>query len=148
MKNLLSTRIAMGLLATVIAGCDAGTTTPAPTPSVSKAATGAPTTTPVSAAATAAVDAAARNIYSTRCIVCHGPEGAGDGSGAAALVPKPRNLGEAAWQDSISDEQIEKVILDGGAAVGKAPIMPGNPDLKSKPEVLAALRRLVRSLRK
>lgn len=34
----------------------------------------------------------------------------------------------------------------GGAAVGRSPSMPGNPDLMSKPEVVAALVAHVRSL--
>ena len=34
----------------------------------------------------------------------------------------------------------------GGAAVGKAPTMPANPDLDSKPEVVAELVKYVRGL--
>lgn len=31
-------------------------------------------------------------LFQTTCAVCHGPEGQGDGPGAAALNPKPANL--------------------------------------------------------
>src|ERR1041384_5393561 len=31
----------------------------------------------------------ARNVFDTRCVVCHGNHGAGDGPGGAALSPKP-----------------------------------------------------------
>jgi mono/diheme cytochrome c family protein len=88
----------------------------------------------------------AQELFSTRCYTCHGSEGAGDGPGSAALDPKPRNFQDAAWQESVSDEHIEKIVLYGGAAVGKAPTMPGNPDLMSQPEVVVALVAHIRSL--
>ena len=44
----------------------------------------------------------------------------------------------------LTDEQIKKTILYGGAAVGKSPIMPASPDLESKPEVLDGLVKIVR----
>jgi hypothetical protein len=36
----------------------------------------------------------------------------------------------------VTDEHLEKIVMYGGAAVGKSPSMPGNPDLMSKPEVV------------
>lgn len=88
----------------------------------------------------------AKMIYETRCTTCHGPRGAGDGPGSAALTPKPRNFQDKAWQGSISDAQIETIIKGGGMAVGKSPAMPPNPDLDAKPQVVAALREFIRSL--
>jgi mono/diheme cytochrome c family protein len=93
------------------------------------------------------VVAQADQIFNSRCVTCHGPEGRGDGPGSTALDPKPRNFQDPQWQDSVSDDHIAKIIQYGGAAVGKAPMMPGNPDLMSKPEVVAALVKHVRSLR-
>jgi len=61
-------------------------------------------------------------------------------------VPPPRNFQDAAWQASVSDQHIEQIIQYGGAAVGKSPTMPSNPDLMSKAEVVAALREHVRGL--
>jgi mono/diheme cytochrome c family protein len=90
----------------------------------------------------------AGQIFATRCFTCHGSEGAGDGPGSAALTPKPRNFQDAAWQDSVTDEHIEKIVMYGGAAVGRSPTMPGNPDLMSKPEVVRALVAHVRGLRR
>ena len=101
----------------------------APPPSASR---------PTAVAAPATADEA-QQIFAARCVTCHGAAGAGDGPGSAALEPKPRNFGDAAWQTSVSDEQLEKTILYGGAAVGKSPTMPGNPDLMTKPEVVRAL---------
>lgn len=93
----------------------------------------------------AGVDLASANtVYQERCSACHGPRGRGDGPGAAALTPKPRNYTDASWQASVTDEQIKKTILLGGAAVGKSPIMPASPDLDSKPEVVEGLVKVVR----
>lgn len=89
---------------------------------------------------------AARELFKTRCVPCHGETGGGDGPGAAALNPKPRNYTDAKWQASVTDEQLKKTILYGGAAVGKSPNMPGNPDLDGKPE-LDGLVAVVRSFK-
>jgi mono/diheme cytochrome c family protein len=91
--------------------------------------------------------AEAMSIFTTRCVGCHGNDGRGDGAAAAALNPRPRNFRESSWQDATSDAAIERIIVEGGAAVGKAPGMPPNPDLRAKPEVVAALRAHIRSLR-
>lgn len=92
--------------------------------------------------------AEAKKIFQSTCVVCHGERGAGDGPGAAALDPKPRDFGDAEWQASVTDEHIAKVIRDGGAAVGKSPIMPGNPQLKGKDDVVAELVQIVRGFAK
>ncbi|MBZ0231490.1 MAG: cytochrome c [Deltaproteobacteria bacterium] len=98
------------------------------------------------AAAAAGGDAAAKakEIFANRCTPCHGPEGKGDGPASASLNPQPRNFHDPAWHASIDDAYIEKIIKFGGAAVGKSPAMPGNPDLND-PVVIAELRTLVRS---
>ena len=88
--------------------------------------------------------AEANKIYKERCETCHGPGGKGDGPGAAALDPKPRTFANAAWQNATSDERIKKVIVEGGKANGLSESMAPNPDLKDKPEVLAALVKKVR----
>ena len=87
----------------------------------------------------------AEQEYSLRCVTCHGENGDGTGPGGAALQPPPRSFRDAAWQASVSDEHIERVIAYGGAAVGLSPIMPAQPDLAARPEVLRALREKVRS---
>lgn len=87
----------------------------------------------------------AKQIFKTRCVVCHGQTGQGDGPGATALKVKPRNYTDGKWQKSVTDADIENVIVKGGVAVGKDPGMAANPDLKDKPEVVADLRKIVRS---
>jgi mono/diheme cytochrome c family protein len=87
------------------------------------------------AAAHAVATPEAQTMFKSRCTPCHGDTGHGDGPGAIALNPKPRNYTDATWQKSVTDEQIRKTILYGGAAVGKSPAMPANPDLDGKPEL-------------
>lgn len=94
---------------------------------------------------TAADRTAAHEIFMQRCAVCHGQFGRGDGTGAAALAVKPRNYSDMAWQKSVSDADIERTIVLGGAGVGKSALMAPNPDLADKPGVVAALREKVRS---
>jgi len=89
----------------------------------------------------------AKVLFESLCFTCHGLTGHGDGPGAAALDPKPRTFVDAAWQDSVTDEQIQKTIVFGGAAVGKSPMMPAQPQLKGKTEVLQALTKIVRGFR-
>ncbi|MEY4577848.1 MAG: hypothetical protein RL701_2551 [Pseudomonadota bacterium] len=83
-------------------------------------------------------------IFSTRCATCHGQDGKGDGPAAKALNPKPRDYSDAAWQKSVTDAQIKKTIVEGGASVGKSPLMAPNADLADKPVVLDELVKIVR----
>ncbi|MGI9559246.1 MAG: c-type cytochrome [Thermodesulfobacteriota bacterium] len=62
--------------------------------------------------------------FATLCASCHGAAGKGDGIAAAALNPKPRDLSNAAYLSTLTDEYLLKVITQGGAAVGKSNIMP------------------------
>lgn len=96
----------------------------------------------------AALRREAAAIFRQRCAACHGERGAGDGAAAAALQPKPRDLTDPAWQDAIADDDLERIVLLGGAATGKSVLMPANPDLTDKPALLGALREHVRSLRR
>lgn len=90
----------------------------------------------------------AQEIYRIRCMTCHGADGTGNGPAAAALNPKPRNYAEATWQQAITDDEIKNIIIVGGAAVGKSPGMPSNPDLRGKPEVVNGLLEIIRSFGK
>jgi hypothetical protein len=64
---------------------------------------------------------------------------------APRLVPRPRNLQDAAWQQRVTDAHLDRVITGGGLAVGQSALMPPSPDLRGRPE-LVALRAYVRSL--
>ena len=79
-----------------------------------------------SAAAEAPAEQAfdAKGAFGTVCSTCHGPAGAGNGPGAAALNPKPANFADAAFWAARTDDQLVKVIREGGASVGKSALMP------------------------
>ncbi|MFN0064245.1 MAG: c-type cytochrome [Myxococcaceae bacterium] len=132
-----------GALGLMLVGCQSGTKTAVPN---------VPADQPTAAAAVAPSapvnDAkAAEEMFGSRCSPCHGPQGKGDGPASAGLVPKPANFVSAEWQAKVTDEHIEKIILYGGSAVGRAATMPPNPDLDAKPGLVRALRAHIRGLK-
>ncbi len=76
--------------------------------------------------------------------MCHGADGSGTGPAAAALEVKPRNYTDSAWQATVSDDDLAKTIVQGGAATGKSQLMPGNPDLADKPDIVREIVALIR----
>ncbi len=61
---------------------------------------------------------AARENYQRYCQKCHGEQGKGDGPGAAMLNPKPRDYTDCKTMQSKKDEDLFKVIKDGGDSMG------------------------------
>ena len=100
-----------------------------------------------SAAAPAAVKpealAKGRGIYNNTCAPCHGESGRGNGPGAGAFKPAPRDHTDRAYMDTLTDKNIADVIQMGGAIKGK-PLMPSNPQIRGTD--LEALVAYVRSL--
>ncbi len=96
-------------------------------------------------AADHAAEAAA--LYTTRCVTCHGVAGKGDGPAGAALTPKARDFTDAKWQADTKDQMIKDSIVKGGPAVQKSPLMPPNPDLAGKPEVVEELVKMIRGFK-
>jgi len=90
--------------------------------------------------------AAAKEFYVVRCTTCHGPEGRGDGPIAAGLSPRPGSLRDHAWHNQISDEDLARVIVEGGPALDKHPTMPPSLDLQDNRPLANALVFYVRSL--
>ncbi len=74
----------------------------------------------VSAVSHAGDAAAGKAKYDMLCATCHGPQGAGDGAASAALNPKPKNL----QVTTRTDEELKKIISEGGASVGLSATMP------------------------
>lgn len=107
----------------------------------------APSATAANTTTSADGAAKAKEIFANRCTPCHGPEGRGDGPASQSLDPKPRNFHDHTWHASVDDAHIEQTIKFGGAAVGKSPAMPGNPDLND-PVVVAELRNVIRGFDK
>lgn len=103
------------------------------------------TAAPATQAPVAEVSEESLKLFKSRCAVCHGEQGNGNGPGAAALNPKPRDYTNKEWQAKVTDDQIRSVIVMGGAALGKSPIMPASPDLQAKEDVVNGLVKIVRS---
>jgi len=65
-----------------------------------------------------------KKLYGQFCASCHGQSGKGDGPAAAALNPKPRDHTDKAYMSKLTDDDMLNVIKNGGASVGKSPLMP------------------------
>lgn len=84
-----------------------------------------------------------QSIYLATCAPCHGDGGKGDGPAGAIFKPPPRDHTDRAYMDTMTDEDLTKVIQMGGAVRGK-PLMPSNPQIRG--DDMTALVAFVRSL--
>lgn len=66
----------------------------------------------------------AASLYKDLCASCHGTTGKGDGSAAAALNPKPKDLTNCKAMAADSNETLLKIIKGGGQSVERSPMMP------------------------
>ncbi len=96
--------------------------TPAPTPPP-----------PETTAAPAPTADLGTKVFVQRCVLCHGPDGRGDGIGSKALNPKPRNFHDRAYMATRTDAQLLEVIRVGKGA------MPRWDGLLSEAEITAVL---------
>ena len=120
----------LALVAVVVwicGACGGDTSKPAPPqPASSPAEPTAPAEKPAATVPTGNLrgdaDAGAQ-LYATYCASCHGPGGKGDGPIAQTLKPPPANHTDHAYMGTLSDEHLYKVISQGGASVGKSPMM-------------------------
>jgi mono/diheme cytochrome c family protein len=62
-------------------------------------------------------------LYALYCASCHGAGGDGDGPVARALDPQPARHSDGTTMNELSDDYLFRVIAEGGAAVGKSPLM-------------------------
>ena len=128
MHRSVALALALGMLA-----CGSGDEAPAPAPELvaPPAATVAPPAaepTPAAGAsppaATAAADPARGAAqYQMLCASCHGARGAGDGPAGQALTPRPARHDDGSYMNALSNQHLFRVIKEGGAAVGKSPMM-------------------------
>ena len=54
-------------------------------------------------------------IYESKCVECHGPEGEGDGPKSTNINPKPANLGDSTMMADLSDGYLFWRVTKGGA---------------------------------
>jgi mono/diheme cytochrome c family protein len=57
------------------------------------------------------------------CAACHGEDGCTPGPGAAGLPVQPAKHCDGNYMNPLTDEHLFKVIKEGGASVGKSPLM-------------------------
>jgi len=121
----------IGLLSLLLAGgCSRAPEPPAPLPD----------------AADLSADREGEAIFQTRCFVCHGREGKGNGPASTGLGATVRDLTTSSWQDATSDETIRSVIRNGAQSVGGSVAMVPNRDLSDAQ--LQSLVFYIRRLRK
>jgi len=77
-------------------------------------------------------------LYARACIVCHGPDGRGNGPAAPSLIPRPRDFTLRLFKykstlrsDPPTDDDLRKVIADGLGASA----MPSFKDLLNEQEI-------------
>jgi mono/diheme cytochrome c family protein len=126
--------------AVFVACGDSGSRDAAPAPSAPAATPAAPaqpaappaqpTAPPEAAAPAPAAEAAAAGDpaqgagqYALYCASCHGEKGCGDGPLSASLDPKPAKHCDGNVMNAMTDEYLLRVVKEGGAAVGKSPLM-------------------------
>ncbi len=75
----------------------------------------------------------AKQLYEQTCATCHGASGRGDGLTGQALQPKPADLATAL--QGKDEAYLTKVITEGGASVGKSPMMPAYQGVLSDEQI-------------
>ena len=74
-------------------------------------------------------------LYVRNCASCHGPKGGGDGPVGKALVPRPAKFHDGEYMNALSNEHLLKVVKEGGASVGKSPLMASWSGSMTKQEI-------------
>jgi mono/diheme cytochrome c family protein len=82
-------------------------------------------------------------IFKFYCAQCHGLSGKGDGPNVTKNFPvSPRNFTSAAEMNKLTDADLKNVILDGGPAASKSPMMPPWSKTLSEAEVDGLIKHL------
>lgn len=111
MNGSLTVRMSAVAASVFALGCASEETAPAAPPA------------PAVAAPVAAAPFVATTSFKTTCGPCHGETGEGNGPAGMALTPRPANFSDPAFWVGKEKAYIAKVIKEGGAAVGKSPLM-------------------------
>ena len=78
--------------------------------------------------------------YKNLCLKCHGAEGKGDGP--VTKMVKNQSMGDLSSKEEMtqySDEDLYKLIAEGGEAVGKAKLMPAHKEKLGESEIQAII---------
>lgn len=63
-------------------------------------------------------------LYAYYCAACHGPRGDGRGMNAEFLAKTPRDFTDSAYMAARSDDDLRRVVSDGGPGAGLSYLMP------------------------
>ncbi len=66
----------------------------------------------------------AKDNYQTYCVQCHGLEGDGKGINVVDMSTQPRDHTDAKEMSARTDQELFKVIKDGGQSINKSVLMP------------------------
>jgi len=78
--------------------------------------------------------------YKNLCLKCHGAEGKGDGP--VTKMVKNQSMGDLSSKEAMipySEEDLYKLIAEGGEAVGKAKLMPAHKEKLGESEIQAII---------
>ncbi len=63
-------------------------------------------------------------VFESKCLICHGPGGQGDGPGAALLKTKPQKFTDPSfWQGNVS-QKIAQAVTNGKGEMVKVDLSP------------------------
>src|SRR5690554_786770 len=82
-------------------------------------------------------------IYAMMCVQCHGSDGDGRGVNATHMSVQPRSHIDRGEMMARTDEDLFKVIQEGGTSINKSVLMPawgGNLDSEQVDSLVAYLR--------
>lgn len=77
----------------------------------------------------------AADNYHTYCAQCHGVHGNGKGINIRDMSVQPRNHTDAVAMSARSDQDLTKVIKEGGTSINKSVLMPDWGDVFTDEEV-------------
>ena len=76
-----------------------------------------------------------RAVFKQRCMVCHGEQADGNSNLGQLMQPHPANL----LRSTLSDQERERIVRQGGAAVGRSSSMPSWQTELSDVEIAAVV---------
>ena len=65
-----------------------------------------------------------KELYKNHCMICHGSGARGDGYNAGWMQVRPRDLTDAGRMGSLADDDLKRILREGGGAAGLSLAMP------------------------